>query len=1009
MKKFLYIGLTAVLPFANVLAEDISNAEDYRNALINGEDISLTGDIELNAPIWLAPAQNNGKDVIINGNGHTVFGGDVSTLMLDNRGTIKSIENISFSGFTNDKDSEYDDNMGAVIRNVGTITKIDADFSNNKAFDGAAIFNGQGAYIGSINSNFTNNSTIPIGDGHGQEASGAAIFNQGHIGNITGNFSKNTGYLHGTIWGYGDIDNITAVFDTNYRSAVGGNGGNWKITNSQFLNNTTWQGREGAGQAGAAIIYYGSANFTVEDTLFQGNSAWWKGGAIAATGGKTSMNIARSKFINNSAGEEGGAIYTNGSGSTVNISDSLFQSNHGGWSGGAIHNENAIYTITNTEFDNNYNGFAGVIFNGGEMTISDSKIHDNWTNTGGNINSKGTLVVNNTEIYNNKAEYNANGAYGAGVYITGGTAQFNGGSIHDNMAQQKGGAAYIAGGKVTFANVEVKDNKSGQGGAIHSLTDVTLAGSGEGKSMLVSGNNAASNSTGVFMETAGTTLYLSTTENGTVDIHDIVDGNDYNLQLGGDLSEKSMVNFYNDVKNVNTLVMANGGSLHLAKDQVLSAEAYRAENSGLVPQIILDIEPDFDNNTITNGVLKIDGDVKGDTNVVVRSLKDGTFQDYTLVLSPFVEAPNDDQTSSAAFNVTRFEGSVYKYETRYNVKGDEEGSVWYLAIKQKDEGGSSSKPTPKPDDPFSNAVYTPEIPVYEGAMTAAVEQNRYIGNSIARGLKIKSCCGWEPDPRQRLWVDAAYETAKIGAPSKMDADISVFTVGLDLFRDYNNRFGILGGYRHGKYDFSGNSKHYSDVGSELKTDSWLGGVYYEYSYDDWRILSSLFGGQQKMDISTDDHVISTETDATQYGVDINVAKTFMYTSSIDLEPSLGIFYTNVDVDDIKDKEGKTVKFENLNYGEVELGVKAEYLFCRGWCSNRLYVKPSIIRTFSNGGTTRISGLSNGTSYKDKTLGRIELGGEFALSRSLQGYVSTGHTFGDEYKSYDINAGINYAW
>ena len=164
-----------------------------------------------------------------------------------------------------------------------------------------------------------------------------------------------------------------------------------------------------------------------------------------------------------------------------------------------------------------------------------------------------------------------------------------------------------------------------------------------------------------------------------------------------------------------------------------------------------------------------------------------------------------------------------------------------------------------------------------------------------------------------------------------------------------------------------------------------------------------------MDISTDDRQISTDTDAVQYGADINIAKTFMYSGSVDLEPSLGIFYTHVDVDDIKDKSGKTVKFEKLNYGEAELAVKAEYLFCRGGCSNRLYVKPSVIRTFSNGGSTKISGLSKRSSYEDQTLGRIELGGEFALSRSWQGYVSAGHTFGDDYKSYDINAGLNYAW
>lgn len=77
---------------------------------------------------------------------------------------------------------------------------------------------------------------------------------------------------------------------------------------------------------------------------------------------------------------------------------------------------------------------------------------------------------------------------------------------------------------------------------------------------------------------------------------------------------------------------------------------------------------------------------------------------------------------------------------------------------------------------------------------------------------------------------------------------------------------------------------------------------------------------------------------------------------------------------------------------------------------RLYAKPSVIRTFSSGGKTRIAGMDGDfRSYKDRTLGRMEAGGEFGITSALSGYAAVGYTFGDEYSAYDLNAGLNYAF
>ena len=69
-----------------------------------------------------------------------------------------------------------------------------------------------------------------------------------------------------------------------------------------------------------------------------------------------------------------------------------------------------------------------------------------------------------------------------------------------------------------------------------------------------------------------------------------------------------------------------------------------------------------------------------------------------------------------------------------------------------------------------------------------------------------------------------------------------------------------------------------------------------------------------------------------------------------------------------------------------------------------------LRTFSSGGKTRITGIDNDIrSYKDQTLGRMEIGGAFGFTRDFSGYAAAGYTFGDDYKAYDINVGVSYAF
>ena len=288
IKILFFILLLSINQNAN--ATEVSTVDEFVNAVKNSEDVVLTDDIT-------TPENYNRTltygDYNIDGNNHTIYGGDQNTQFLRNMGgTINEIKNITFDGFVNEiipKDEDGnpqdpDDNQGAALVNMGTINSIEnVTFKNNSAGNGGAIDNGYDAYIGHINATFIGNGAW----GHG-ESSGAAIFNQGHIANIEGYFEDNTAGLHGAIWNHGTIDNITATFYKNHRSAVGATNGKVTITNSSFLENDS-TGISGQGQSGGAIHFYGSAKFYIKGSTFDKNSVWWKGGAIAAYGNSNNV------------------------------------------------------------------------------------------------------------------------------------------------------------------------------------------------------------------------------------------------------------------------------------------------------------------------------------------------------------------------------------------------------------------------------------------------------------------------------------------------------------------------------------------------------------------------------------------------------------------------------------------------------------------------------------------------------------------------------------------------
>lgn len=106
-----------------------------------------------------------------------------------------------------------------------------------------------------------------------------------------------------------------------------------------------------------------------------------------------------------------------------------------------------------------------------------------------------------------------------------------------------------------------------------------------------------------------------------------------------------------------------------------------------------------------------------------------------------------------------------------------------------------------------------------------------------------------------------------------------------------------------------------------------------------------------------------------------------------------------------DNVGESYKWDDIKHVEAEAAVKLSQQFENA----KVYVKPSLIQTYTDGDSVKISGLNKADTYHDQTLGRIEIGGNYGFTDSLNGYVWSNYTYGSSYDSTAAGLGINYAW
>ena len=991
---------------------------------------------------------------IENGRGETIdnikINVDGEYSLIYNRGQIGNIE----SAFTNNYE---------VIRNYGEIGTVRSVFKNNEnslenyglieqvagsvfenninSYGGGAIASTGGGYIGKIvDSTFTGNTVYEqqpariampekrdVGRGGAlylenpfipqAESLKADDLSVTHIVNST--FKDNHAAAGGAIFSSQWLDIEGSVFDGNYnqtRDEYGAGGAIAFRTEEQQGQPNNMDERPTPEEP----FYAGEHN--ISNSRFENNRSSGFGGAIAGmvneyTNQTYGINVKGSTFINNSA-KDGGAVYMMSGMSENdrrNVEDAV-------WNMPEVNKvtikygdqEKTLFYLKDRR-DARYN-----IYN---MTAAE---FDQYVREGGKFyvhNIVATAV--DAKTYQDAQDY-----YQGEILPGYGISDFE--QYKDALYQAD--IEHMLAPSLKVVNSSFINNKaSGKGGAIYGSDVRIVADNGESR---FSGNTADGKSNAVYVaglnniildqyydEFDGNTIFegivipanapdgqltLESVNRGRIVFDDGIDGENYNIDVFGDGT--GYVKFNNAVENVNRFAMNGGAVVHLglngriyAQDFVSGSSSVYARTGAQKPLLTVDVMVDRENNTVHSGAIHVNGDVAGETNVLVNALNPDVLDNKKDAVVPFLFAPNDNEETSAVFNVSRVIGSPYMWHAGKNVAGTpESGNVWYLSLTD----------TLNPEFGKTDPEVAPEVTAYISLPSAGLEQVRGLRDTLEQKTAFckEGACARDAKADRQLWVDSGYLSSTVDKPAEFDADIWGVTAGGDLQYDANNRLGVFAAYRQGDYDVSGKgSKYRSTVGSELDIDSWLGGLYYRFEQNDWYAFATVYGGLQKADLKTDDGIVNTDSNGTLWSIGAEGGRKYGLSEALTLEPSFGVFYTQSEFDDICDSAGKTASFDSLKQLEIETAVKLEYRLCQNDLTSVVYIKPGLIQTITDGDEVLISGLGKTEAYHDQLLGRIELGARFGVTESLSGYGWANYTFGSSYGAAAVGIGLNYAF
>ena len=414
-----------------IISTDVKGSfSDLRNAVASSNQITLTGDVTClsgDEDVYI----NSGRDVSINGNGHTINANNLRRAFVINPGGSLHLSNLKIINADSYKSTYTASGEGGAILNLGSLTVVDCIFENNYGRNGGAI----GASMGA--------STV---------ISGTNTFSNNKVTHDGGAISNNGGSTL-TISGKN-------FFNCNFANDKGNEGKAGAILNSFSNAHTIIKGEaiftnNQAALDGGAIFNH-QAIFEIDGTTtFRNNKAigsnrdpTGKGGAIANEDATFKL-AGKSTFTSNSAGR-GGAIDSS-LGSQFTLSgDAEFKSNTASVSGGAIANERAksFSSSANNNFDSNKAGSGGAFYSYlTPVSFSQSSVfYKNTATTSGGAMHLGDVkpVSFSGHLYFYDNGVTGNGGSGGAIFAAGcSNFDLKGHVFLRNYASHAGGAIFV--------------------------------------------------------------------------------------------------------------------------------------------------------------------------------------------------------------------------------------------------------------------------------------------------------------------------------------------------------------------------------------------------------------------------------------------------------------------------------------------------------------------------------------------------------------------------------------
>ena len=864
---------------------------------------------------------------------------------------------------------------------TSSVKEIIGDFVGNVSsgsYPSGLIYNNYKSFVGNITGNFIDNQcddAIIRNDAsiHYNESS----LEYG-IGTIAGNFIRNKGQINNN----GTINNIMGNFVSNYTTLEYSSGGVIYNDEQGTINNIT-------------------ANFikNYADVSSSYEYVYSTGGAISNTGtidniiGDFVGNYAKNDFTTYGSYSAGGAIY-NQYGSALNIAGNFignYAENTASAKhiaeGGAIYSWNNLsFTATNNTyfFSENYtkDNIRGKIFNAIFIGAYYNPLA--LPNITFNTTGKGTWILND----------NIEGGYGHAHSII----------------------SYVEQYKLSFIGNDTIDTELGT------------------TTQYINMNNAIINAGDVKVE--NTTLRFGNYKHEDTSAKNWDGKGKFIAALNDDGTENL------DADSVTSLTL-NNAVFDIANGylETVNLKNYSATDSF--------VHLDVDVENMTSDVLNIKGDVDGVTKLIIHATSDKDIRGQGQIL--FAESFGDTKGKEESFEVARVYKSPFMYKVIYSggTDIDVEGSSvsvsikeatttaknnkWSLEMTGEDNPNEEDAPVdPNPDvpnpeipdiddyipTPGTPSEVAPEIIGFEALQSAGLAQTNGMVYNIMRkvGVNRLFCpgCGfydynWDGEAFHNAWVDTTYNGLTIEAPVEIDANVWGIEAGSDIQHDLNNKLGIFASYRQGNYEMDGKGeKYYSTIGSEIDIDSYLAGLYYRYDHNNWYAFATVYGGMQEAEIKTDDGV-SADTDGIEFGGSVEGGYNYALTRSLSVTPSLGVFYSQINYDDATDSAGKTVEYNDLKQVEIEAGAKFAHTQYTDDGFYSLYIKPSVVQTLVDGDEIDVTELGKVDTIDDKTLGRVEIGGNYGFNDNWSAYGWANYTFGSDYEATSLGIGINYAW